>query len=66
MFFVVIQNSSNIAPHLGCGAYWRAALVNFFVLDAALIFEGGAYSNKCGMCETFKMQKNSRLCLNYK
>ena len=25
------------APHRGCGAYPRAALINFIVLDAALI-----------------------------
>ena len=39
--------------HWGCGAYSKAALINFFVPDAALIWgrrliEGGAYSSKYG------------------
>ena len=43
------------APHRGCGAYLRAALINFFVPDAALIrgqrlIEGSAYSSKYGTC----------------
>ena len=45
----------------GCGAYSRAALINFFVADAALIrgrrlIEGGAYSSKYGK----RCQKSTR------
>ncbi len=41
------------APHRVCGAYSGAALINFFVPNAALIrgrrlFGGGAYSSKYG------------------
>ena len=48
MFFLVIRNSSNKRRIGG------AALINFFVPDAALIrgrrlIEGGAYSSKYGM-----------------
>ena len=51
MFFLVIRNSSNKRRVGG------AALINFFVPDAALIrgkrlIEGGAYSSKYRMCES--------------
>ena len=47
------------ARHRGCGAYSRAVLIYFFVLDAALIWgrrliEGGAYSSKYGTCNAFE------------
>ena len=40
-----------LSPHRGCRAYSRAALINFFVPDAALIrgprlFEGSTYLSK--------------------
>ena len=43
-----------LPPHRGCGAYSRAALINFSAPDAALIrrrrlIEGGAYSSKYSM-----------------
>ena len=45
-----------------CGAYSRAALINIFVPDAALIrglrlIEGGAYSSKYGIAIGFKESK---------
>ena len=43
----------SLSPHRGCGAYSKAALINFFVPDAVLIrgrrlIECGAYSSKYG------------------
>ena len=51
--FYWLYGIPRISTAPGCGAYSRAALINFFVPDAALIrarrlIEGGAYSSKYG------------------
>ena len=59
MFFLVIRNSSNNRRIGG------AALINFFVPDAALIrgqrlIEGGAYSSKYGtlLCGSIRAESS--------
>ena len=38
----------SLSPHRGCSAYSRAALINFFVPDVALIRGRRSYSSKYG------------------